>query len=133
LWLDIGTFESYMQANFALLMRRYASGDDWLWGERVDCALFKDLVYLSKTAKLGQGVDLFHRVIVMRNAKIGSGCRLQNCLVLPDSNIGDDCRLTDCIIGPRAQVSAGSTVSNVVVISGEDDTPYYPEATMALH
>ena len=128
LWLDIGTFESYFQANFTLLARRYAVGDDWLWGERVDCAVFKDLIYLNKLAHLDHGVDLFHRVIVMRNAAIESNCRLQNCLVLPDAVIGPNCRLTDCIIGPSAKVAEGSQASNVVVIAGEEDTPFYPAA-----
>lgn len=128
LWLDIGTFESYFQANFTLLARRYAVGDDWLWGERLDCAVFKDLIYLHKQAQLDRGVDLFHRVIVMRGATIGRDCRLQNCLVLPDADIGSCCQLTDCIIGPGARVAAGTPVSNAVVIAGEPDTPFYPAA-----
>jgi len=130
LWLDIGTFESYFQANFALLARRYAGGEDWLWGQRDDCAVFKDLIYLGKSAQLGQGVDLFHRVIVMRGAEIGSQCRLQNVVVMPGARIGSGCRLNDCIIGPGAVVEGDAQVANVVRVAGEADLPFYPQAQL---
>ncbi len=128
LWIDIGTFESYFQANFALLARRYTGSDDWLWGQRDDCAIFKDLVMLSKSARLGSGVDLFHRVIVMRGASIGEDCRLQDCLVLPGASIGAGCRLRECIVGPGAMVAEGRQLANQVVIDGEAETPFFPQA-----
>jgi mannose-1-phosphate guanylyltransferase len=131
LWIDIGTFESYFQANFALLARRYAGGEDWLWGPRDDCAVFKDLIYLSKSARLGAGVDLFHRVIVMRDGSIGEHCRLQNVVVMPQARIGNGCQLSDCIIGPGAEVADGSRTANAVVVAGEDITPFYPQAQLA--
>jgi len=128
LWIDVGTFESYFHANFALLARRYEGGADWLWGERIDCAVFKDLMYLNKTAKLGRDVDLFHRVILMRDIAIGEDCRLQNCLLMPGARIGSGCRLNDCLIGPRAKVADGSQLAHVVRVQGEDDIPFYPES-----
>ena len=51
-----------MHANFAMIARRFDLGDDWLWGAREDCSVFKDQIYISKAAKLGENVDLFHRV-----------------------------------------------------------------------
>lgn len=129
LWLDVGTFESYFQANFALLARRYVGDDDWLWGQRDDCAIFKDQVFLSKSAQLGERVDLFHRVIVMRGASIGGNSRLENCLVLPDANIGEGCALNDCIICPGVTTENGSTLANVVLIKDEEPVPFFPHAT----
>lgn len=131
LWIDIGTFESYFQANFALLARRYAGSDDWLWGQRDDCAIFKDLVLLSKSARLGKAVNLYHRVIVMRGAEIGDDCRLQDCLVLPGACIDGGCRLTECIVGPGATVAGGQNLVNQLIINGEPDTPFFPQAVEA--
>jgi len=127
LWNDIGTFESYFKANFTMLARRYIDGEDTLWGRRDDCAVFKDLVYIHKTAKL-KGVDLFHRVIVMREATIGDNCRLQNCLVLPQARIGAGTRLTDCIVGPSAEVPAQAKLSSLLLVANEPHVPFYPEA-----
>ena len=131
LWIDIGTFESYFRANFELLGRRYVHGEDWLWGERDDCAVFKDLVFLSKHVQLGRSVDLFHRVIVMREARIGDECRLENCLLLPGATVGAKSALRDTIVGPAAAVADGSRIANQVIIEGEDAAPFYPRATDA--
>lgn len=129
LWIDIGTFESYFKANFALLARRYSGSDDWLWGARDDCSLFKDLVLLSKSASLGRQVDLYHRVIVMHDVQIGDDCRLQNSILMPGAQIGGGCQLSDCIIGPGATVPSGGQVANQLVIRDEADAPFYPQAT----
>ncbi|MCH7471667.1 NDP-sugar synthase [bacterium] len=131
LWIDIGTFESYFAANFSLLARRYAQGEDALWGTRDDAAIFKDLVYIHKAATLGEGVDLFHRVIVMAAAQIGDGCRLHNCVVLPGAKIGAGSRLATCIIGPGATVEAGAEITNLVLVKGEEDTPFFPETMLS--
>jgi mannose-1-phosphate guanylyltransferase len=128
LWMDIGTFESYFQANFTLLARRYSQGEDWLWGERSDAALFKDLIYINKTAQLGKNVDLYHRVILMAGATISEGCRLRNCLVLPSARVGVECQLTDCVIGPGFAVADGSRLNNLLLVAGEPNTPFYPHA-----
>jgi mannose-1-phosphate guanylyltransferase len=131
LWADIGTFESYFAANFQLLARRYAGGEDTLWGERSDCAIFKDLVYLNKSARLDGKVDLFHRVIVMDGAAVGDGTRLQNCLVLPRAEIAAETRLQDCIVCEGAAVGPGE-FANLVFIRGEEPQPFFPEAAQLL-
>lgn len=128
IWADIGTFESYFAASFALLAQRYSVGETALWGERDDCAVFKDLVYINKTARLGQDVDLYHRVIVMAGCSIGAGCRLQNTLLMPGASIGDGTRLQDCIVGPRASVGAEEQVEHAVIVQGEPPLVFYSEA-----
>ncbi len=124
-WYDIGTFESYNAANFALLAARYTLGETSLWGARDDCAVFKDLVFLSK------GVDLFHRVIVMREVSIGENSRLQNCILMPGAQVGANVELSDCIIGPGAVVAPDQSLSHSIIVAGEDRTPFYPEAVAA--
>lgn len=131
LWADIGTFESYFAANFQLLAKRFTEGEDTLWGERSDCAIFKDLVYLNKSARLGGQADLFHRVIVMAGARIGDGVRLQNSLVLPHAEIAADTKLQDCMVCEGAAAGPGE-FTNLVFIRGEEPQPFYPETAQLL-
>jgi mannose-1-phosphate guanylyltransferase len=127
-WYDVGTFESYFAASFALLAARYTRGEFSLWGTRDDYAVFKDLIYISKSAQLGAKVDLYHRVIVMREARIEESCRLQNCILMPGAQVGANVKLTDCIIGPGAQVESNQELEHSIIIAGEERAPFYPEA-----
>lgn len=128
LWMDIGTFESYFNANFSLLARRYAQGEDWLWGEREDSAIFKDLVYINNQVTLGNKVDLFHKVILMQGVNVGDNVRLQNCLVLPGANIGSNTDVRNAIVGPGTGVKPDAILKNMVLIEGHEPIPFYPEA-----
>jgi mannose-1-phosphate guanylyltransferase len=128
-WADIGTFESYFAANFMLLARRYAQGETALWGERDDSALFKDLVYLNKSARIGAKVDLYHRVVVMAGCEVGSTVRLEGCILMPGARVGDNCALTSCLLGPGYEVAGGSIVQNTLFIKDEPPAAFFPQAT----
>jgi mannose-1-phosphate guanylyltransferase len=128
MWIDVGTFESYFRANFELLARRYTQGEDWLWGSRNDSAIFKDLIYINNSCRLGKSVDLYHRVMLMSAVEIGDGCRLRNTLVLPGARIGNAVHIEDTIIGPGVGVVDERTVKNAILVQGEPDLPFYPEA-----
>ena len=132
LWIDVGTFESYVRANFALVGRRYLFGEDQLWGQRDDCAVFKDFVYLHKTAQLGAGADFYHRVVVMRDSVIGAGARLRNTIVMPGGMVGEGCEIMDSIVGPGAQVVPQSILTNMLLVAGEDPVPFFPNADQHL-
>lgn len=131
LWGLVDRLESYFALSFALLARRYVAGEDTLWGVRDDCAIFKDMVYIHKTARLGQGVDLFHRAIAMRGTTLGDGCRLRNCLVLPGAQIGAGARLSDCIAGPGASVPDGAVLQSLLITADGAHQPFFPEAREA--
>jgi mannose-1-phosphate guanylyltransferase len=128
LWEDIGTFESYFRANFALVASRYANGEDLLWAGREDFALFKDLVYISEGVTLGKNTDLYHRVILMRGSQTGRDSRLQNSILLPGAMLGDNCQVTDSIIGPGVSVPDGMKINKVVMVDGESNVAFYPQA-----
>jgi mannose-1-phosphate guanylyltransferase len=132
LWIDVGTFDSYFAANFAMLARRYSQGGDALWGERDDVAIFKDLVYIHRSARLTGPVDLYHRVIAMRDVRIAGGSRLENCILMPGSSIGERCDVSSSIIGPGVRVDAGASVTNQVLVAGEEPAAFFPEAREAL-
>lgn len=128
LWEDIGTFESYFRANFALVASRYANGEDLLWAGREDFALFKDLVYIHESVSIGTKTDLYHRVILMRGCQTGKNARLQNCILLPGAVLGDNCRVTDSIIGPGVSIPDGTKINRVVMVQNETNVAFYPEA-----
>lgn len=127
-WADIGTFESYFAANFALLAMRYTVGDNPLWGERDDCSIFKDLVYIHHSARLGRGVDLYHRALVMAGCELGDGCRLQNTILMPGARLGEGVKLSDCILAPDAVIEPGEQIDHALIIPGEERVAFYPEA-----
>lgn len=129
LWLDVGTFESYFAANFALLARRFALGESALWGERDDCAVFKDLVYLHKSARLGGKVDLFHKVIVMAGCEIGSTVRIESSILMPGARVGENCALSGCIVGPGYELASGSIVQDTLLVAGEPPQAFFPAAS----
>jgi mannose-1-phosphate guanylyltransferase len=127
-WMDIGTFESYFQAQFSLLGRRYVTGDDWLWGVRDDCAVFKDQIYVYKTATLGQSADLFHRVVAMADVTIGAGVHLRDCVLMPGAAVGESARVESSLIGPGVAVPDEAQVQNMVLVKGEEPLPFFPYA-----
>ncbi|MDQ3022970.1 MAG: NDP-sugar synthase [bacterium] len=129
LWLDVGTFESYFAANFALLALRFTRGETTLWGERTDSAVFKDLVYISKSAAMGAKVDLYHKVVVMTGCAIGHTVRLENCILMPGARVGDHCALSSCIVGPGYEVASGSIVQETLLVKGEDPVAFFPVNT----
>ncbi len=131
LWVDIGTFEGYFKANFSLLARRFTFGEDALWGRRDDCAIFKDLVYLNKTATLGAGVDLYHRVAAMAGSSIGAASRLQDCILMPGSSVGSGCQLKQMILGPGVAVQDGQQLANQVLVQDEDPVPFFVSAEVS--
>lgn len=131
LWIDIGTFESYFHANFALIGRRYTFGEDQLWGQRDDCSVFKDFVYISKQAQLNRGVDLYHRVAVMGGCEIGADVKLRDALLLPGAKIGAGARLESVLVGPGVEVEAGAQAAHMLLVKGEEPQPFYPLATEA--
>lgn len=128
LWIDIGTFESYFAANFALVARRYTYGEDELWGSRDDCAVFKDLVHIHKSAQLGKDADLYHRVVVMSGARIGTGTRIENCIIMPGAMVGEGARVSSSLLGPGAEVGAGEEVEHALLVAGEARTDFFPQA-----
>jgi mannose-1-phosphate guanylyltransferase len=128
LWIDVGTFESYFRANFALLGRRFMFGEDQLWGQRDDCAVFKDFIYLHKTAQFGAGTELFHRVVAMREVTVGAGARLRNVVLMPGASVGQGCDVSNAIVGPGASVIPQSILTNMLLVEGEEPVPFYPGA-----
>ncbi len=120
-WRDVGTLESYFRTQFDILGIWLTEGRQLLLGQRSDYALFKDFIYINRSAQLGEGSDLFHRVILMRDSHLGRNCRLQNTILLPGANIEDDCKLTSCIVDSGVRVEKGRDVFGRVLSKKKED------------
>ncbi len=112
LWQDVGTLASYFRTQFDVLGYWLTRGREKFLGDREDFSLFRDFVYIHKEAKIGRGTDLFHRVIVMKGAEIGSGCRLQNVIALPYSRVGNGCNLTSVTVDSETVVPNDTVASD---------------------
>ena len=114
-WRDVGTLESFMKTHLDVLGVWLTEGREKFFGLRNDFALFRDFIYIHNSVALGQGCDLFHRVVLMRECKVGSGSRLQNVVALPGAVIEDKCQLTSVLIDAHTVVSSGSILSESVI------------------
>ena len=117
-WRDVGTLESYFKTQFDVLGYFLTMGRENFGGDRDDFALFRDFIYIHQIAKLGDNCDLFHRVILMRGAKLGDSCYLRNCIVLPGGIVGNECRLESVIVDSDTTIPDG-TEAESRVFSGD--------------
>lgn len=114
-WRDVGTLESYFLTQFDILGYWLTRTRNIFFGQRDEFLLFRDLIYIHKSTKLGENCDLFHRAIVMRDCEIGDGSRLQNTILLPGAKVGKRCELTGVIVDAKTRVSDGSKVSEKIL------------------
>lgn len=124
-WSDVGTLESYFNAQFAILRHWFTIGRENFAGTRGDFSLFKDLIYLHQQAQLDKNCELIHRVIVMAGAELGKGCRLQDTIVLPAARLNKGCHLTTAIVDRGTSLPPETRGENVV-FSGKHREPFFP-------
>ena len=123
-WRDVGTLDSYYQANIELLLERpplnlYAS--DW--------PIYTNLVQMPPSKYAGSRdnggsrirdsiIDTgsvvadseIERSVLFHACDIEHGCRIRDSLVLPDCRIGPDCRLTGTILDNGCELPAGTVI-----------------------
>jgi len=107
-WRDVGTLDRYFKTQFDILGYFLTMGRENFGGDRDDYALFRDFIYIHQDAQLGDNCDLFHRVILMRGAKLGNNCYLRNCIVLPGGIVGNQCRLESVLVDSDTTIPDGT-------------------------
>ncbi|EKG12406.1 Trimeric LpxA-like protein [Macrophomina phaseolina MS6] len=50
--------------------------------------------------------------VIGANCKIGTGARLQRCLLMDGAEVGENCQLTGCILGRRCKIEGGPAKSD---------------------
>ena len=120
-WRDVGTLESYFNAHFDVLSYFLMMGTANFGGRRGDFTLFRDLIYLNNSVKLGDKCDLFHRVVLMAGVKAGANCYLRNCVLRPGTEVGDDCRIETAIIDRGSSIPSGTVMEDEVRSGGRTE------------
>ena len=124
-WIDIGTVEKYLQVHLDVmegrtpfkpgaLARPFKNGD----GARVAAGRgtkAAPFVRFSGAVSLGAGVS------------IGRGAQLTDCVVLDDAVIGDGARLERCIVGPGARVGTHATLGPGTALAGGSTVGAYSQ------
>ncbi len=87
IWSDIGVPKDYMKANFQALQHMYPNG------------------FISKTAEVGEGVEIIQPSFIGDNAKL-----LKECVIGPLTVIGSGCE-----IGPLTRIKESVLLERVVV------------------
>jgi len=118
-WRDVGTLESFMKTQLDVLGVWLTEGREKFFGMRDDFALFRDFIYIHNSVALGKSCDLFHRVVLMRKCKVGSGSRLQNAVALPGAVVEENCQLTSVLIDADTLVPSGTILSQSVISRGK--------------
>lgn len=113
-WRDVGTLESYFNAHFDVLSYFLMMGSGNFGGRRADFTLFRDLIYLHNNTELANGCDLFHRVVLMSGVKLGSNCRLRNCVLLPGAEVGAGCSLETVMVDYGTAIPDGCMLESEV-------------------
>lgn len=125
-WRDIGTPESYLQANLDVLSGGVASdgptGSRYL-GDGADVA--PDAVVdggscIGPQAAVASGARV-HASVVGAGARIGMGAQLDGAIVGAEAVIGDGARLGHgVVVGDRARIHPGVAIVDRVVATDED-------------
>jgi mannose-1-phosphate guanylyltransferase len=103
-WIDIGTPERFLQANWDILERR---------------------VEAKPGARIGEGVEIAEGATVAERAVIGSGSTIGEDAVVEESVLLDGCRvgararLERAILSAQVEVAPGASVEGAVIGPGE--------------
>jgi mannose-1-phosphate guanylyltransferase len=121
-WSDIGTLESYREAQRDALLGRVAvevPGERWgkgLWvGERawIHPSAYGHIeghAVVGERAMVGRRASLRGVVAVGDDCRVSEGATIKQSVLLPGSSVGSGAHLEDCVVGPGYEVRAGEFI-----------------------
>jgi len=101
-WRDVGTPASYLRAHRDILIDRQPLIDP--------ACLPQAAVYTGRKTSIGTGADFAGFVSASDNCALGSGCRLENCVVWDGTDIAAGAVYKNAIIGPGWSVQVQEEV-----------------------
>ena len=137
-WSDVGTLESYRQAQCDVLAgevrvclpgRSHGDGlrldrDAWLHPK----ALLEGRTIICRDAVVGREVTLSGGVTVGTGCWVHPGATVKRSVLLPGAYIGDGAYLEDCIVGPGYVVRSGEVIIGETLVcdplAGEERSPH---------
>ena len=127
-WCDIGSIQSYMQANWDALEGRVRchipgrrEGNVWI-GEGVEFGIGVQLegpAFIGDEVKLKAGAFINGHAVIDKYAIVDDNAKVSNTVVWPHSYIGENCRLRQSIICRNVTIKNGSMLEDDTVV-GDD-------------
>jgi mannose-1-phosphate guanylyltransferase/phosphomannomutase len=128
-WEDVGTHESYVQAQADVLEGKVDVEIDGfemapgVWvaeGAEVDPgAILKGPLYIGDYAKVEAGAELREHTVIGSNVVVKSGAFLHRAIVHDNVYVGPQTNLRGCVIGKNADVMRAARVEEGVVVGDE--------------
>lgn len=114
-WKDLGTAESYLQANQDVLDNKIGVlpslekfQGTWIRDSDNEKTNLRGPVLMGPGAQIDPGAVVGPGVVLGPSSKVAKGARLQNSVVCDNSEIGEGAVLDQVIVGPGVQVSPGA-------------------------
>ena len=127
-WCDVGTVQSYLQANWDALQGRVRcqisgrrDGDVWV-GEGVEFGLHVRIdgpVYIGSDAKIKAGAFINGPVVIDKYTVIDDNAKVSNSVLWQHSYVGENCRLRQSIIGRNVTIKNNCLLEENTVV-GDD-------------
>ncbi|HKZ27604.1 MAG TPA: NDP-sugar synthase [Rubrobacteraceae bacterium] len=125
-WSDIGTLETYRQAQYDVLSGRVRvkipgeKHGESLWvgkdAQIHPSATIEGHVLVGRDAVVGRGVTLSGDVTVGTDCWVRPGATIKRSILLPGASVGDGAYLEDCIVGHGYDVRPGETIRGGALI-----------------
>jgi mannose-1-phosphate guanylyltransferase len=108
-WMDIGTPETYLQANLDALAGRYRTS---AVGEGGTDSMFDEGVRVDASAHVSHST-------LGRGAIVGANATVTESVLLPGALVGNDARVVRSVLGENAEVPAGVVSDSRALGDGE--------------
>jgi mannose-1-phosphate guanylyltransferase/phosphomannomutase len=127
-WCDIGSIQSYIQANWDALDGRVRchipgrrEGDVWI-GDDVEFGIGVQLegpAFIGDEVKLKAGAYINDHAVIDKYTIVDDHSKVSNCIVWPHSYVGENCRLRQTIVCRNVTIKNNTLVEENAVI-GDD-------------
>ena len=109
LWTDVGTLDSYLSAQAALLARMVASG------------------YLGEPLLVADGAEVASPVappaVIGPRVRIGRRCRIGNCAIMEGAVVRQGAAVEGAIVAPGAVVRGNASVKDTILGTADEGRP----------
>jgi mannose-1-phosphate guanylyltransferase len=128
-WIDIGTPERFLEANWDILARRV----DTVTGDRLDengllieegveigiPATFRGPAMIGARTEISPGAQPRPPCVIGRNCRIRPGALLERSVLLDGCLVEDDAVVVDSILGSGVSLGVGAELDGAVIGEGE--------------
>jgi len=127
-WTDVGSIQSYMQANWDALEGKVRchipgrrEGDVWI-GEGVEFGtgvLLEGPAFVGDEVKLKSGAFINDHAVIDRYTVVDDNSKVSNSIIWPHSYVGEQCRLRQAIVCRNVTIKNNTLIEENAVI-GDD-------------